>query len=448
MLRKKAFLVVMATVFTTILLMGSPGIAAAATIPDTLTAVNTQGRNLLGNAYFADVSTILPAGGGTGWYLDSSEGRTMEIDSVKVTDGVAGMAGITTAVKMTIAGNAEAGGQVATANRMIYGGMPALLEEGEVYYATAWVKTNTTIFFDVYSFGSNYYMDLGRRFEVAAEDGWVQIGLDSEGNFYPFRNHGGFTGWNFPSNTLSSSVAGRVDDESIGDVECPKNDQTSYGTFNIAPLTSELEGYSWTSFGTDAEILLTGVTLFKLGSEAPSAPVVTTQNIGYNLVNAVNLDISVDLSGLSAALTGNGITANDYTLLNNNTMLRIKPGYLSTLSVDTYSFDLITTAGTVSFDIEVTDDQGNLPTDRPADQQPMTEMGVSLLSNGEFLTTSGISRANQSGWFFAPQGGSVDAETLAAGQAIAIEDATDGMRGLNTAARHSEMQTRARARRT
>jgi len=93
-----------------------------------------------------------------------------------------------------------------------------LLSAGEIYYFAAWVRAiDTVVYFDVFFTGGDgeAMFDLGRRFRVAPEDGWVQIGVDPDyGNFLPFRTNG--VGLLHDSTTASRNIPGTVANEDTG----------------------------------------------------------------------------------------------------------------------------------------------------------------------------------------------------------------------------------------
>ncbi|MCL2371013.1 MAG: hypothetical protein FWC80_07300, partial [Firmicutes bacterium] len=161
---------------------------ARADAPSSLSPEWTIGTNLIGNADFVapvirndaqsfspTIAAEPPAENRQEWeHIDDLAGYYGALP--------AGMGSINTAMQSIFGAVTHMGETIEV------GGMGGLTT-GTVYYFSAWVRTTTPVYFDIIiGGGARVTNDLGRRFRVAPEDGWTQIGLNDAGSaFLPFR---------------------------------------------------------------------------------------------------------------------------------------------------------------------------------------------------------------------------------------------------------------------
>ncbi|MCL2370676.1 MAG: hypothetical protein FWC80_05570, partial [Firmicutes bacterium] len=161
---------------------------ARADAPSSLSPEWAIGTNLINNADFEDAAerddaqTFLPTIAAETPAANRQEWN--HIDDLASYNGAlpAGMGSINTAMQSTFGSVTHMGETIEV------GGMGGLTT-GSAYYFSAWVRTTTPVYFDIVIGGPNRITnDLGRRFRVAPEDGWTQIGLNDAGSaFLPFR---------------------------------------------------------------------------------------------------------------------------------------------------------------------------------------------------------------------------------------------------------------------
>ncbi len=291
--------------------------------PDSLAAMTEQGFRAEGgmvNPNFEDGNAIsrLEYGGPwafahimdtVGWGKDDYTedlARYSTYRVVEVNDAVNGMgkqAGkgdkITTAIEITINMN----NQDTLADALTYSTLDDMMYgevNQEAFYYTSWVKAEQDMWFDVgISFGAKadhaqVYWDLGRRFFVPAGQ-WTQIGVDTNGNYLPFRakvTNDGFMRGTGADPTAANSNCTSAPDESKGDT---KIGQYYRGGWGEVWACIRLYAYSGATYGTSGvgapaanhglsagdKYLVTGANFW---NQSAPAPVVKTY------VGSVTLD--------------------------------------------------------------------------------------------------------------------------------------------------------------
>lgn len=171
-----------------------------------------------------------------------------------------------------------------------------------IYYFSFWVKVEKETWFDVtmgYAdstylgkhYEGQYLYDLGRKFKVSPEDGWVEIGRDENGNYLPFRTHGMGVD---PGANSSSYNADRNANESLGNciINLPGNalsNVLNWGCIRIWAYGTEAEGIddngvgfpNGTGFEEGDSYLITAVSFWGMNTEPPYVP---------TLVESITLD--------------------------------------------------------------------------------------------------------------------------------------------------------------
>ncbi|MCL2370429.1 MAG: hypothetical protein FWC80_04300, partial [Firmicutes bacterium] len=137
-----------------------------------------------------------------------------------------------------------------------------LFTPGAVHFFSAWVRAfDTPIYFDIavtggYFSGINMY-DLGRRFRVAPEDGWVQIGVGPDGNFLPFRTNGEGTR---PNQTTASRDYNA--NENVGNAIMQDRNQGTWQNLVIATFSTAT---GFTPAPSTGGYMITGMRLWQQG---------------------------------------------------------------------------------------------------------------------------------------------------------------------------------------
>lgn len=261
-------------VFAVGLTSGLPMLSAkAATLPSAVTLDTEPGVNLTSNGNFELPFTTRVQDLGLGWGLPTAlDMETAPADEPKLTswsfldsipDKVEGMGDVDTAIELTFNGYRNPG------DFLYYAGLKNTLD----YYIgngfnkfsfTMWVKTTVTVYFDIgLSNGggsTNKIYDLGRRFQVTSSDGWVQIGMNASGEFYPFRRHSSTNTGNL--NHTCSSVNQGVNNENLGEAEVLTG--ATWSALKIGAYTSAT-GHSWTGGPTSGTVTITGAQLWPIG---------------------------------------------------------------------------------------------------------------------------------------------------------------------------------------
>ncbi|MDR1094482.1 MAG: Ig-like domain-containing protein [Clostridiales bacterium] len=252
---------------------------------------------------FSDPAPIKGRAYGAGWtftHTDEIGGFNQSNLGVweKVGDiGAAeGMGGVNTALRITNKGNATQ----PLYDALTFSGLESAykLDPGEhIYYFSFWVKVQQTTWFDVtISYANNHYVeadnyavpvnhnegqyfyDLGRKFKVTPEMGWVEVGRDEDGAYLPFRTHGLGTD---PTNNISSSGnAERNKNEELGNCIIDLPDGLNWAAARIwaygdGATGMDAEGVgvpSRTGFAADDSYDITAVSLWGRDTEAPYVP--------------------------------------------------------------------------------------------------------------------------------------------------------------------------------
>lgn len=273
--------------------------------PDKLEPMTRIGQNVMKNydGDFSDAGAILGRAYGVGWtFTHPDEMVTGALETAANWEKVNadGLSVATRALKITNNGNTNH----PLYDALTFSGLHEAYDinpEEHIYYFSCWVKVEKETWFDItisYSdstyLGKHYegqhFYDLGRKFKVTPEMGWVEIGKDENGNFLPFRTHG--TGVD-PGINSSSYNEQRNANESMGNsiINLPGNalsNVLNWGCIRIWAYGADAEGLdengigipNRTGFSSGDSYYITAVSFWGMNTEPPYVP---------TLVNSITL---------------------------------------------------------------------------------------------------------------------------------------------------------------